>query len=129
MIQDMDRCKQDGDYFRLQLGTERGFLITYDLFTEESIEAGDTEDGGYDGYESCEPDEFDEDGITAVDKAVRFLTREHSTVPTSSYFQPGVWYEDSDDDMDYRTGETTRHAYHPTNFSETDQAEIFARVK
>jgi hypothetical protein len=139
MIQDLERCKQDGDYFRAQLGTDRGFLITYNLLTEESVEAGDTEDGGFDGFESCEPDEFDDapEGATndleaasmnAVHKAVTFLTREHCVEPSGSHFYPGTWYSDADGDTDYRTGEETRHAYHPTNFTIDEQRAIFNAV-
>lgn len=130
MIKDLGRCKQDGDYFRAQLGTDRGFLITYDTYTEESIEAGDTEDGGYSDYESMEPDEFDiADNVTAVDKAIHYLTRDHSVMASSSHFHAGVWYSDSENDVDYRTGEQTQHSYHPHNFSIEEQRAIFDEVK
>jgi hypothetical protein len=126
----MDRCKQDGDYFRAQLGADRGFLVTFDTYTEESIEAGDTEDGGYSDYESMEPDEFDTaDNVTAVDKAIHYLTRDHSVMASSSHFHPGVWYSDSSNDQDYRTGEETQHSYHPTNFSVEEQRAIFNGVR
>jgi len=130
MIQNMEQCQSDGDYFRAQLGTDRGFLVTFNTYTEESVEAGDSEDGGYSDYESMEPDELDsEDGITAVDKACRYLTRGHSVEASSSHFHPGVWYSDCDNDTYYRTGEQIQHSYHPTNFSEDEQRAIFDAVK
>ena len=129
MIQDLDRCTADGDYFREQLGTDRGFLVTFDTYSEESIKQGDTEDAGFYGYESCEPDEFDGEGVTAVSKAIHFLTREHCVEPSSSSFHEGVWYSDYDTDTDYRTGEMESHSYHPTNFSVNEQRAIFNAVK
>ena len=129
MIQDMARCKQDGDFYRAELGADKGFLITFDLYTEESIEAGDSEDGGYDGAENCAVDEFDDEGVTAVDKAIRFLTREHSVMPSSSHFHEGLYYSDADNDTDYRTGEETQHSYHPVNFTVDEQRAIFNGVR
>ena len=130
MIQNMEQCKADGDYFRAQLGTDRGFLVTFYTYTEESVEAGDSEDGGYSDYESMEPDEFDsEEDITAVDKAARYLTHDKSIEASSSHFHLGVWYSDCDNDIDYRTGEQIQHSYHPTNFSEDEQRAIFDAVK
>jgi len=124
----MDRCKQDGDFYRAELGADKGFLVTFDLYTEESIEAGDTEDGGYDGAENCAVDEFD-DGMTAVDKAIRFLTREHCVEASSSHFHEGLYYTDSDNDIDYRTGEETQHSYRPVNFTADEQRAIFDAIK
>ena len=129
MIQNMDRCKQDGDFYRAELGADKGFLITFDLYTEESIEDGDTEDGGYDGAENCTVDEFDDEGVTAVDKAVQFLTREHCVQASSSHFHEELYYSDSDIDTDYRTGEQTQHSYHPVNFTVDEQRAIFDAVK
>jgi hypothetical protein len=129
MIQDTERCKQDGEFYRAQLGTDKGFLITFDLYTEESTAQGDTEDGGYAGVENCTVDEFDDDGITAVDKAIRFLSREHSVCASSSHFHTGVWYSDTDNDIDYRTGEETQHSYHPVNFTADEQRAIFDAIK
>ena len=130
MIQNIERCKIDGEYYRAQLGTDRGFLVTWDRITEESAELGDTEDGGFDGYASMEPDEFDvEDGLTAADKAIRYLTRDHCVESSGSHFHPGIWYSDADSDTDCRTGDETRHAYHPTNFSINEQQAIFEGVK
>lgn len=126
MIKDMDRCKQDGEYFRKQLGTDKGFLVTYDLLTEESVAAGDTEDGGFDGYESCEQEEPE---VNAMDRAIHYLTREHCVEPSSSHFHEGVWYSDADGDTDYRTGDETRHSYHPTNFTVDEQRAIFNAIK
>ena len=130
MIKDLERLKADGDYFRAQLGADRGFLVSWETITEESAENGDTEDGGFSDYESMEPDEFDAgDGLTAVDKAIRYLTREHCVEASSSHFHEGIWYSDSDGDTDYRTGEETRHSYHLKNFSVDEQRAIFDSVK
>jgi hypothetical protein len=130
MIQDLERCKADGEFFRAELGADRGFLITFDLVTEASVDDDDTADGGFAGSESCEPDEFDlADGMSAVDKAMEYLTRQHCVEPSSSHFHVGVWYLDADGEQDYRTGDETRHNYHPTNFNEQEQREIFNAVK
>lgn len=129
MIQDMERCKQDGDYFRAELGTDPGFLITFDLITEESAAEGDTADGGYSGSESCAVDEFDDEGVTAIDKAVRFLTRECSVEAGSSHFHSDLYYSDADGDTDWRTGDETRKSYHPVNFTVDEQRVIFERVR
>ena len=130
MIKDPEQCKKDGEYFRAQLGANRGFLVTWETIAEESAADGDTEDGGYSDYESMEPDEYDtEDGKTAVDLAIKYLTHKRCVETSSSHFHEGIWYSDSDSDTDYRTGEEERHNYHLVNFSINEQRAIFEAVK
>lgn len=120
---------EDGKYFDEQLGTDRGFIITYSTVTSESAENGDTATHGYSDYNSCEPDEFDtKEGINAVDKAVEYLQDKGATNASSSRFHPGIWYSTEYATEDYSTDEQTQYDFHPKNFTTEEQAEIFKVV-
>lgn len=114
---------EDGEYFKAQLAGKPGFLVSYNIVTEESAEDGDTADNGFDDYHSCEPDEYDiADGKTAVDIAVSWLN--------DKCLESGSdWWTDADVDRDYSTGDETRHSYHPYNFTPEQLAEVINRVK
>lgn len=105
---------------------------SYTLYTPESIEAGDAAEHGWVDEEGVDmtPDEYDvEEGITAVDKAVKHLRSEGaSEPPSSSSFHPGIWYA-SMHDPDMRTGEQEEHHFHLDGFSPEEQREVFMRVK
>lgn len=119
-----DNIIEDGNYYESQLDGKPGFLITYDVVTEESAKDGDTADNGFDGYHSCEPDEYDiEEGKSAVDLAVKWLNDK------CLEFSGSDWWSDADGDTDYRTGDETRHSYHPYNFTDAQLAAIVERVK
>ena len=125
----LERNQADGEYFTAQLGSNRGFLVTYSTIDSESAENGDFADNGFEDYESVEPDEFDTDeGITAVDKAVACLRDHGATNPSASRFRPGIWYSTEMATEDYSTDEQTEYSYHPKNFTVEEQKEIFDRI-
>lgn len=77
-----------------------------------------------------EPDKWDDEGTTAVEKALDFLTREGGTEPSSSSWHHGVWYSWPDaHTCDYRTGEDEIRAYHLDGFCEEEEREIFDRLR
>lgn len=126
---DLKTLQSDGDFFRQQLGSDKGFLVTYSQMTPESVDAGDFSDGGFKDADSVQPDEFDaEDGLTAVDKAVSYLQDKGATEKSSSHFHPGVWYSAGFDTTDYRTGEETEYCYHPHNFTLDEEKAIFEAI-
>lgn len=104
---------------------------SFTLYTPESIEAGDAAEHGWIDEEGVDmtPDEYDvEEGVTAVDKAVKHLRSEGASEPSSSSFHPGIWYA-SMHDADMRTGEQEEHHFHLDGFSPEEQREVFMRVK
>jgi hypothetical protein len=127
---DRETIIDDGKYFTAELGSDKGFVITFSSTTPESAEDGECSDNGFSGYDSCEPDElFDAlDGLSAVDIAVRYLRDKGATEPSSSSFHVGVWYSTSFQTEDYRTGEETQSSYHPKHFTVAEEAAIFKGI-
>lgn len=120
---------ESGPYFRAQLGTDKGFLVTFSTVDTESAENGDFKSIGWSDYDSTEPDEFDlSDGLDAVDLAVRYLRDKGAMQPSGSPFYSGVWYSTEFETEDYSTDEQTEYSYHPTNFTEDEQRRIFHGV-
>jgi hypothetical protein len=119
---------EDGKYFREQLGNNRGFLITYETSTEESAEAGEFAEHGYDDYHNCEPDELDaQDGFTAVSLAIEYLKDKGAFQPSNGSFNVRTWYT-TGSDTNFQTGEETTYSYHPENFTPAEEEAIFKGV-
>jgi hypothetical protein len=77
-----------------------------------------------------EPDEYDrEEGLTAVDKAVKFLEREGVMEASSSAFHPGVWYSTEYSVTDYSTGEEEQRSYHLKGFTPDEEREVHRALK
>lgn len=76
----------------------------------------------------CIPDEWDEEGTTAVDKAVAVFDR--IAVEPSSYpgFYPGMWYSEVDPYEHPATGVIENQTFHLRGFSEAEQRQIFDRL-
>ena len=104
---------------------------SYETWDEESLEAGDTDDRGWEDEEgqSMIPDEYDkEEGITAIDNAVKFLRNKGVIEPSSSHFHPGIWYI-SQDDVDIRSGDRTQYSFHLDGFTPEEEKEIFNKIR
>lgn len=88
------------------------------------------EDHGWEDEEgqSMEPDEYDDEGTTAVGKAVKFLKGKSVEPSSSPTWSIGTWYTDADDDVDYRTGWRKQCSYHLEGFTEAEEKEIYKRV-
>ncbi len=105
--------------------------ISFSQTTPESAEAGDNSATGWidEAGQPMDPDEWDDDGTTAVDKAVRFLEREGATEPSGSTWYPHLWYSWSDaQTVDYRTGTDEIRSYHLDGFSDEEGRAILARL-
>jgi hypothetical protein len=113
--------------------TGRLIRITFSRITpadgeddEPSEEHGWIDEEGVD----MEPDEVDRDeGLTAVDKAVKFLEREGVMEASSSAFHPGVWYSTEYSVTDYGTGEEEQRSYHLKGFTPDEEREIHRALK
>jgi hypothetical protein len=120
---------------------QRGYVVTYDIVTPESVEEGDTSEAGWviDGQEWpgdldeasvhlaptwYDPDVDDEDGPIAW--MVKLL-RDAGADPSSSAFHAGVWYIGNPNE-DYSTGAVTTYAYHLEGFAPDDQRAVFVGV-
>lgn len=72
--------------------------------------------------EDLSVDEFDDEGTTPVDKAVKWL-RDKGAQDTGN----DDWY-DSEGEQDMRDGSTTTHAYHLVGYTEEELAAIYDRI-
>ena len=103
---------------------------TFTLYTPESVEAGDAAESGWIDEEGVDmtPDEYDvEEGVTAVDKAVKHLRSEGASEPSSSFHHKGVWYC-SMHEPDFRTGEQEERCFHLHGFSPEEEHSIFQQM-
>lgn len=83
--------------------------------------------------EDCTPDQWDtEDGLSAVDKAITFLTDEGITEPSDSpNWHRGTWYSYVDGSYvsDYRTGEETAVSAHlDDSWTDEEARTIYERL-
>jgi hypothetical protein len=104
---------------------------TYAMTTPESASAGDHSETGWhdEAGEPMDPDKWDDEGTTAVDKAVAFLEREGATEPSGSTWYPHLWYSWPDaSTVDWATGEDEMRSYHLDGFTEEEERAILARV-
>jgi hypothetical protein len=105
--------------------------ITYDIVTPESAAEGDYEESGWinkDGV-SMKPDKYDtQDGITAVDKAIKFLDEEGANDASSSHFYPGIWYTSFGYRVNHSTGAEENRSYHLEGFTEAEGRAIFKAI-
>ena len=124
------------------MGTIKQIFTTYSTVTTQSAEMGDTSDNGW--YDSgfrykpddkpetgflCDPDEVDsEDGITAVDIAVKYLKDNGVCEASSSHFHTGIWYSAESQREDYSTDESIEYSFHLEGFNETEQELIFSKL-
>jgi hypothetical protein len=100
--------------------------ITYEIWDEDSLEAGDTYDKGWEDEEG-EEFESDEDG-TAAEKAIKFLKKKDATNASDGSYQSGTWYQD-DGDTDMKTGDKKYLAYHlDGSWTPEEKKEIYKGV-
>lgn len=105
--------------------------ITFSQTTPESSEQGDVSDSGWIDEEGVEmtPDAFDrEEGLTAVDLAVKYLYDEGAAEASSSHFHPGVWYSTGYHVIDYRTGTDEERCFHLKDFSDAEERAIWDKM-
>lgn len=105
-------------------------LISYEVFTPESVEEGEAEERGWIDEEgvSMRPDKYDQaEGLTVVDEAVKFLRDEGVIEASSSQFHKGIWYI-GDTSQNFRTGEDTVNHYHLVDFSQAQEREVYERL-
>lgn len=81
---------------------------------------------------SCVPDEYDRDeGLTAVDLAVKFMKKEGAGEASSSHFHKGIWYSTYPSQWThdhFTTGTDESHDFHLKGFTEAQEREIFRRM-
>jgi hypothetical protein len=103
-------------------------LISYEIWTPEDREHGETWDKGWvdEEGEPMAPDrEERREGITAVDKAVAWLTYHHASIP-SDWQKAGAsrsWTNDKHSE-DFETGADEMRTYHLEGFSEKERRKI-----
>lgn len=110
--------------------SDRRIKITYEIVKPQKddeyleYESGFEDDVGVD----MEPDEYDaEEGITAVDKAVKLLKEEGVTMTSGSPWQVGDWYS-TEGEQDWRTGETKTRNFFLDGFSPEEERAVYRGV-
>ena len=93
---------------------------TYEVWDEDSLEAGDTDDKGFE-YEDREFDSLWDMADEIRDAG--------ATEPSDSSGGSRTWYTTPDGEVDYRTGERTYYAFHPDNLSAEEAKELFNLIK
>lgn len=108
------------------IGSDCRIATTYQIVTPESAEQGDYAESGWEDEEgeSVEPDEFDDEGTTVVDKAVKWLLDKGAIEASSSSFHSDVWYT-SAEDINYSTGSFTTYNFHLRGFTPEEQEAVF----
>lgn len=104
--------------------------ISYETWDEDSVDAGETDDKGWENEEgvSMQPDQYDlEEGLTPVDLAVKFLTDNGPMEASSSHFNSGVWYTNYGE-QDMQNGSRTNRSFHLVGFTPEQEEEIFNRI-
>lgn len=109
---------------------EKKIQVYFQTVTPESAADGDFAETGDHDVLDVTPDRHDiADGITAVDLAVKALKDAGASEASSSHYHNGIWYSTVDADEDLRTGEQTFYSFHLEGFSETEQKQIFEKIK
>lgn len=106
--------------------------VSFSRTTPESSAQGDASEHGWidEEGEDMTPDSFDyEEGISAVDKAVKFLKEQGAVHASSSHFHPDVWYSTEYQTIDYATGEDEERSFHLKDFSDAEQQQIWNAMK
>lgn len=106
--------------------------VSFSRTTPESSAQGDASEHGWIDEEGVDmtPDSFDYDeGISAVDKAIKFLKDQGAVHPSSSHFHPDVWYSTEYQTINYATGEDEERSFHLKDFSPAEQQQIWDAMK
>jgi hypothetical protein len=111
----------------------RKIRTTFQTISPESAVNGDYEETGWideDGH-CIDPDDYDVDEYGSEFHAIVALATDYigDCVSASDYPRccPGhTWYTDSDDTVDYNTGNRTTHSYHLDGFTEDEEIAIYA---
>ena len=92
--------------------------VTFETYTPEDVEAGDTDQRGYEDEEGriFDPSEYQDEESPAqalAEDAARYILNEGGIHPSSSPVQAdeNTWWT-SEADQDYCTGEQTFHSFH-----------------
>ena len=94
--------------------------VSYEIWDEDSIEAGETDDKG---WEDEEGEEFD-----SVEDAIKFLKKNFANNPSNGSYHSGTYYKD-DGEENYKTGETKYLTYHLSgNWSEEEKKAIYKAI-
>lgn len=94
---------------------------TYSTWDEDALEAGDTDDKGFE----YEDKEFD--SLWDMAREIRDGGATESSDPHSA--GPHTWYSTPDGDQNYRTGETTYYSYHPSGLDQEEAEQLYKLVK
>lgn len=119
-------------------------LETYEIWTPEDAEIGETDDKGWideEGYE-MEPDKYDFEEFLEEnelpedtpdeeirDSVIAMLAADYledQSIDTGgASFSPGMWYTNYDYDEDYETGGKEQRSYHLEGFTPEQEKFIF----
>jgi len=108
-------------------------LITYEIWTDEDAEIGETDEQGWidEEGESMVPDADDRaEGKTAVDKAEEWLRYHHAYEGSEGGSGAASrWWTNHEHDTNYQTGAVEQRSYHLEGFSEQERRQIQKRME
>lgn len=94
--------------------------ISYEVWDEDSIEAGETDDKG---WKDEEGEEFD-----SVEDAIKFLKKKFANNPSNGSYHSRTYYKD-DGTKNVKTGETKYLTYHLNgNWTEDEKKAIYKAI-
>lgn len=123
--------KEHASRLKEDVQTDPRITITYEIWDDESLEAGDTDNKGWidDEGVSMKPDQYDiEDGKTSIELAIDFLKENGALEASSSHFHPGVWYTNDKYNENFKTGEVEQRSFHLKGFSPEEEQSIFNAI-
>jgi len=89
---------------------------TYEVWSMEAIELGDTDDRGFE-YQDME---FD-----SIEDMAKEMLSEGCLEPSCNVFHRNIWYSSIDADVDYKTGDSTGYAFHPSDMTAEQEQELY----
>ncbi len=97
------------------------YCQTYETWTPEDIDAGDTDDKGF------VVTDWNRDTVAEI---VEEFLSQGSVEASSSEFHPGLWYQTIDAEEDYKTGARTYYAWHLDRSTPIDvQREVYEALR
>lgn len=92
--------------------------IYFQTISPESASHGDFSEQG----------EHDEKTFENVLEAVEYLQNNGFCEASSSCFHKSIWYQTTDPEQNYKTGEETYYTAHLEGFSESEELEVYKRT-
>jgi len=89
---------------------------TYEVWSMEAIELGDTDDRDF---------EYQDMGFDSLEDMAKEMLSEGCLEPSCNMFHQNIWYTTVDAVEDYRTGEKTYYSFHTKDMTAEQEQELY----